>query len=163
MSFPNLAYKRRLFLHNFASSSSAPFLILDSALESLLCINAVNYYICNFKYTIWGLNPWNSNLFFSLHIFLAFFFFTLAATRKKKHERNGNCWRNAKFVFKACFSSPSSRTKRICLDYWIVGGKKSSNMWWRLKEWSSAKSEKDREKGRKKVSQFRKFQMVFKR
>ena len=68
-----------------------PVVILESALKSLLYV-AVNYYICSFKYTIWGLDPWNSNLLFSFATFFCCFahFFHPAKTG------NGNCcWRNA--------------------------------------------------------------------
>lgn len=79
--------QKLLFLHNFALVVTC-----ESALEPLLCI-AVNYYICNFKYTIWGLNPWNSNL-----LFFPFFRKTFSRTFffQPANKRNENCcWRKA--------------------------------------------------------------------
>lgn len=85
---------------------------------SLLLYIAVNYYVCNFKYTIWGLDPWNSNLllFSSLPRFFASAkrkLLLLGAQRKVR-----------------AFSSRRAQTRGICLDYWIAG---KSNMWWRHK------------------------------
>lgn len=121
------------FLHNFATASSLP-------LEALQLYIAVNYYICNSEYTILGIGSLEFQFAFLLLSLPIHDIFPPSAEWKKNC-----CWLDAKFFF--CFLP----TRRICLDYWIAG---ASNMWWRHKR---------RVEGRKKVSQFGKLQMAFKR
>lgn len=106
--------------------------------ESLLYI-AVNYYICNFKYTIWGLDPWNSNLlFFFYNFFLPSHIFSDPAKRRKMENFVGVTQFVSFIRFKLLFFfSYFSATKGICLDYWIAS---KSNMWWRQQRKERKKS-----------------------
>lgn len=119
--------REQLFLLNFFLHSHP-----HSWLHTAQLYTAVNYYICNFKYTVWGLNPWNSNLFFFFHIFLAFIFHPHA--RKKAKWKLLLAWRKVRFRF--VFFLRSSFHQRNLLR--LLDCRKS-NMWWRHKEWSGGK------------------------